>query len=214
MIYWAGLDFRLILTQYKNVLSVKSINLRSPRISSVMETLLADSTTWGPFFLENTMWETIDGYPSYQISDTGQVRSLKYGRIRYLKLSDNGHGYAGVSLFENGKQEHFSVHLLVLITFKGPCPQGKECNHRNGIKADNRIVNLEYVTRSENELHAARTGLKFQKPAQQFTKSGQFIAGYRSANEASHQTGVYQGNISACCRGIRKLAGGFVWRFV
>lgn len=51
------------------------------------------------------------------------------------------------------------VHRLVADAFLGPCPVGHEVNHQNLDKADNRAANLEYVTRSENMLHAAKSGI-------------------------------------------------------
>lgn len=53
-----------------------------------------------------------------------------------------------------------SAHRLIWEAANGPIPVGKEINHINGVKVDNRIANLELATRSENILHAYRTGLK------------------------------------------------------
>lgn len=52
------------------------------------------------------------------------------------------------------------VHRLVALAFLGPCPNGQTVNHKNGRKADPRRENLEWATRSENQLHAYRTGLQ------------------------------------------------------
>ena len=159
-------------------------------------------------------WKTIEGYSDYEISNKGEVRSFKFGKIRILKQSMSGYGYLKVMLCNNGEKKQLRVHQLVLETFIGPCPDGKECNHQNGIKSENQLSNLEWVTSSENIQHAVQTGLKFQKPVQQFTLDGQFIAEYKSQNEAFRQTGVHQGNISSCCNGQRKNTGGFVWRLI
>ena len=51
------------------------------------------------------------------------------------------------------------VHRLVVRAFLGPCPPGKQVNHRNGSKTDNRASNLEYVTGAENYAHGERLGL-------------------------------------------------------
>ena len=62
-------------------------------------------------------------------------------------------------LCENGMQRKVMVHALVLESFIGLPHDGHEGNHRNGVKHDNRLSNLEYVTRSENARHAFLTGL-------------------------------------------------------
>lgn len=51
------------------------------------------------------------------------------------------------------------IHVLVTVAFLGDCPNGKEVNHKNGDKSDNRLTNLEYVTHSENMKHAFASGL-------------------------------------------------------
>jgi len=159
-------------------------------------------------------WQVIDGYKDYWVSDGGQIRSRKFGKIRILKPGMATSGYLQVNLCRDGEVEKYDVHLLVLAAFVGPCLKRKECNHRNGIKTDNRVENLEYVTRSENMLHAFRIGLNRNgKEVRQFTKTGQFIAVFRSGWEAFRCTGINQSHISKCCHGRQKTAGGFVWRF-
>lgn len=51
------------------------------------------------------------------------------------------------------------IHRLVWAAVRGPIPDGMEVNHRNGIKADNRLANLELATRAQNMQHAFDTGL-------------------------------------------------------
>ena len=102
-----------------------------------------------------TIWKKIPGHPDYSVSNEGQIKSTKKSHRRkgeYLKSYDNGLGYQRVKLKteEGGYKQHL-VHRLVAQVFIGLCPKGKEVNHINHVKADNRVENLEYVTKSENQ---------------------------------------------------------------
>ncbi len=164
------------------------------------------------------MWKTIEGYPDYQISDGGEVKSFKHRKPIVLKPSHGSSGYSHVLLYQNDKRNDCNVHRLVLVAFVGKCPAGMEANHIDGSKPNNRLDNLEYVTHSENQLHAFQIGLKTPNihgeiAVEQFTKDGQFIAKHKSQSEAFRQTGAHISDISRCCLGKRKSAGGFRWEF-
>jgi HNH endonuclease/NUMOD4 motif len=104
----------------------------------------------------------------YDISSIGKVRRLVGGTGTFvgkiLKPFSQSTGYLRVWLYANCKRQEFLVHKLVAEAFLGPRPKGKEINHKNGIKTDNRAENLEYVTRGENVRHAFRLGLYSQEP--------------------------------------------------
>lgn len=75
----------------------------------------------------------------------------------------NNCGYLTVRLWKNNKSKVFTVHRLIALTFI-PNPLGKEMvNHINGMKKDNCVSNLEWVTRSENTLHSHKIGLQVSK---------------------------------------------------
>jgi hypothetical protein len=68
----------------------------------------------------------------------------------------NSEGYLHVQLWWKGRRQGFKVHRLVAAAFLGPCPAGKECNHKDGNRTNAALSNLEYVTQSENTLHSYR----------------------------------------------------------
>lgn len=115
------------------------------------------------------IWKDIPGHEDYRVSSKGRVwsktrwRSPANGR-RYLRpgrlLKENSNnGYRRVRLFSRKKYSDIHIHRLVWLAFMGPIPEDKEINHKNGVKHDNQLGNLEVVTSSENRLHAIRTGL-------------------------------------------------------
>ena len=123
-------------------------------------------------------WQPVVGYErNYQVSTHGRVRSIitNFGRprSRLLKPRTADSGYANVWLCLNSKVRRHFVHRLVMAAFIGPLPPEKQVNHRDGVKANNHVYNLEYVTPSENHLHALRTGLTVPQPRSPIT--GRFI---------------------------------------
>lgn len=112
--------------------------------------------------MSDEIWKTITDHPNYEVSSLGRVRSKerttidKIGRIktfpsRILKQGDSG-GYAFVNLSEGGESHSVKVHVLVAIAFLGLRPNGYDVCHKNGDKKDNNVNNLEYGTRSKNNL--------------------------------------------------------------
>ena len=92
----------------------------------------------------------------YEVSTLGRVRRSDTGHYLSLKIIQR---YAVVSLYVKGTKHHWLVHRLVAHAFLGPCPKGKEVNHKNGDRADNTIRNLEYLTPAQNKRHAVEMGL-------------------------------------------------------
>jgi hypothetical protein len=96
-------------------------------------------------------------YSNYLIYQDGNIFSKT--KNKFLIPVDNGRGYKKVNLCKNGSIKRIYVHRLIAETFL-PNPENKpQVNHINGIKSDNRLENLEWVTPSENGKHAFKIGL-------------------------------------------------------
>lgn len=182
-------------------------------------------------------WRDIEGYEGYyQVSNIGNVRSLDRtlkGRdgVWYphkgvkMKPTTNKNGYQYVVLKKDGTFKGFTVHGLVARAFLERDPLRTEINHKDGIKTNNNVSNLEWVTHSENEKHAIKNGLvdfdqirkigieKRKKRVKQIDASGNVIAVYKSATDASKALGIYRRSIARCCAGEYKHAGGYRWQF-
>lgn len=205
---------------------------------------------------ENEIWKDIKGFEGrYQVSNLGRVKSLdryynagiknqekvlKKGKIRAQYLGRVG--YYLVCLYIDDKSFTKTVHRLVAEAFI-PNPENKpQVNHINGIKTDNRAVNLEWATARENSLHAHRTGLSkcwnkgkhgiyseetlkkisqhnkgkitTNKEVNQYSLDGKYLKTWISATEVERKLGINHRRISMCCRGIKyKQTGGFKWEY-
>jgi hypothetical protein len=94
----------------------------------------------------------------YFIGSDGTVLNSKTGRR--LKDQDNGKGYRKITLTINGKQIQTYVHILVALTYLPLQKDKKQVNHKDGNKLNNDVSNLEWVSNSENQIHAHKNGLK------------------------------------------------------
>lgn len=174
----------------------------------------------------------IKDFPDYYITDTGYVYSRKYhpirnknNRIKKIKSWLSKHGYLIIDLFKEKHKIHKPIHRLVAEAFI-PNPENKpEINHKNGIKTDNRVENLEWCSYTENLIHAynilGRTKTWKNKFGKNHNRSKTIlqiknrinIAEFGSLLEAERETGIHHSSISMCCHHKRLYAGGFQWKY-
>ena len=144
----------------------------------------------------------------YCADETGRIFNSRTGKE--LRQQSNGR-YNKVTLSIDGKQRQFLVHRIIAELFI-PNPENKgEVNHINGIKTDNRVENLEWVTPQENQQHSVRIGLK---PLGTELWNGKFTREQvmtiieerkngKTITELSAKYGVDETTISAISRGLR-----------
>lgn len=102
-------------------------------------------------------WKKIKDYENYSVSNFGNVRNDITNKKIYL--NDKGGEYLSVNLYKNNKRKRFYVHRLVAIYFIENKDNKPEVNHIDGDKHNNDYTNLEWVTRSENIIHALKNNL-------------------------------------------------------
>ena len=151
----------------------------------------------------------------YHIYNDGRIYSTRTKRFMKTVLGPNSYKELGLRM--NNKYVHYTVHKLVAKFFvPTENPEKKFVNHKDGNKQNNHYKNLEWVTCSENMIHALETGLlKTRKPISQFFLSGEFIRTYNSMSEASLAMGGKRssGNVNKVCQGRQKTAYGFLWKY-
>lgn len=151
--------------------------------------------------MRNMDWNRVKGYDCYFISDSGDVFSSN--KNDFLKQFKDRDGYSRVSL----KDKQVVVHRLVAEAFI-PNPENKpQVNHKNGIKTDNRVENLEWATPKENTRHSIDVLHKRVKRVQ-CVENGKI---FPSFIEAAKWAGINSWQITDVIRGRQKCAGGFSW---
>lgn len=179
------------------------------------------------------IWKDVKGYEGhYQVSNYGNVRSIKFCKIKILKPS-NINGYLMVPLYLDGEKKREMVHRLVYSTFvedipnfiaiKGMDPQKQlVINHKDENKSNNRLENLELISMLENSHYGTslvRQKYKWEensKKVYQYTLNLQLVRIWKSLMVCK-KNGYSAGNICDCCKnkymGYTNVYKNFVWSY-
>lgn len=163
------------------------------------------------------IYREISFNPEYLVSDVGIVWSTKTNKP--LSTFKNNKGYYMVGISDKGVTKHYLVHRLVAEAFI-PNPENKPVvDHINTIKTDNRVVNLRWSTRPENQnnpISLMNFKISHSKPVCQCDLNDNVIKVWESGKVAAKELNLYASQISGCCRGKEhfKTCGGFKWHFL
>lgn len=161
-------------------------------------------------------WKTaeIKGYRPIEVSDMGYIR-IKGDYISTGSKAKTGYMTTSLqSLTPNKKDKGISVHQLVALAHLGPA-KGRVVNHKNSIRDDNRLDNLEYCTYSENKIHAMDMGNVKMFAVNQYDKCGKYLKSFKSLSEAARESGVCLKTIHNACKDPTEYhpRKKFIWRF-
>ena len=157
------------------------------------------------------IWKDIQGYEGcYKVSNFGNVMALKreyssngskrFTEEKILKKRINKDGYLNAALTLKGKRKDISVHRLVAMAFIDNPENKLEVNHKDGIKTNNNISNLEWNTRAENNRHAIENGLlKFKKGEGNFWYNKTRGNSCRKKTVIDLETGIFYDCVKDAC---------------
>lgn len=163
-------------------------------------------------------WKDIIGYEGYyQISNFGNVKNVQTNKI--LIGDTNNAGYKRVTLYKPIKKRFF-IHRLVAFYFCDGYKENLVVNHKDGNKQNNHYDNLEWVTRSENDLHAYKMNLRQVHPSQfkhsilAYDKNTKILVKeYQNIQECCDDLQVARSNVYNCCNGKQQTCRGYILKY-
>lgn len=152
------------------------------------------------------IFKVIKEYPQYSVSSEGRILNKSTGKI--LNPSKKPNGYLHVNLFTgDGRRKKEYVHRLVAITFLPNESRLPEVNHIDGVRDNNVVGNLEWVSRAEN---VAKSSLP--KKVNVYASSGELVETFDSIVAACDELGLTNSNVAACLHGRQKTHRGYTFK--
>jgi len=165
--------------------------------------------------IDLTNFKEIPNYSSYMICKEGNVYSKYIKRLCCQTILPNGYCKLKLKSDDTGLYKDMYIHVLVAITYLNYNPSKfTVINHRDNVKGNNFLDNLEILSHRDNTLHYIKTKSDsiFRRAVYYISKEGDIVT-FRSAKEASHKTGIDNSSILKSCKHISKLAGNIKWNF-
>lgn len=133
------------------------------------------------------LWKPIPGYPDYEASDLGRIKSLKLGRVRILVPLRTTKGYYRVGLYRDDSQFITMIHRIIYSTFVRPLQKEELIDHIDRDKSNNRLENLRIATNSQNRANS------FVNKGKKLPKGVKFWKGIYRADITSNNKRYYLG---------------------